>query len=59
MSPPGPRISPAKFDEVAADLGRTLAFVKTPKGQNAEVLAALAAYEGEAITGYAAATTSE
>jgi hemoglobin len=37
------RISPAEFDEVAAELGRTLDFVKVPKHEKAEVLAAFAA----------------
>jgi hemoglobin len=37
------RISPAEFDEVAAELGRTLDFVKVPKRENAEVLTAFAA----------------
>jgi hemoglobin len=34
------RISPAEFDEVAAELGRTLDFVKVPKREKTEVLAA-------------------
>ena len=34
------RISPAEFDEVAAELGRTLDFVKIPKREKAEILAA-------------------
>jgi hypothetical protein len=40
-------ISPAGFDEVAAELGRTLDFAKVPKHEKAEVLAACAAYKDE------------
>lgn len=36
------RISPAEFDEVAAELGRTLDFFKVPKKEKGEVLAAFA-----------------
>jgi hemoglobin len=46
------RISPAEFDEVAAELGRTLDFVKVPKNEKAEVLAAFAARKGEVTAGY-------
>jgi len=49
------RISPAEFDEVAAELGRTLDFVKVPKREKAEVLAAFAAHKDEVTAGYAAA----
>ncbi len=45
------RITSAEFDEVAAELGRTLDFVKVPKGEKAEVLAAFAAHKGEVIAG--------
>ena len=45
-------ISPAEFDEVAAELGRTLDFVKVPKGEKAEVLAAFAAHKDEVTAGY-------
>jgi hemoglobin len=38
------RISPAEFDEVAAELGRTLDFFKVPKAEKGEVLAAFAAH---------------
>jgi hypothetical protein len=41
------RISPAEFDEVAAELGRTLDFFKVPKREKAEVLAAFAAHKDE------------
>ncbi|HEY6770405.1 MAG TPA: hypothetical protein VI386_37150 [Candidatus Sulfotelmatobacter sp.] len=48
------RISPAEFDEVAADLGRTLDFFKVPKPEKAEVLAAFAAHKDEVTAGYVA-----
>jgi hemoglobin len=48
------RISPAEFDEVAAELGRTLDFVKVPKREKAEVLAAFAAHKDEVTAGYLA-----
>jgi len=48
----GLRISPAEFDEVAAELGRTLDFVKVPPREKAEVLAAFAAHKGEVTEGY-------
>ncbi|CCV08149.1 Cytosine-specific methyltransferase (fragment) [Mesorhizobium metallidurans STM 2683] len=48
------RISPAEFDEVAAELGRTLAFLKVPKPETDEVLAAFAAHKGEVTAGYVA-----
>ena len=46
------RISPAEFDEVAAELGRTLDFAKVPKPEKGEVLAAFAAHKGEVTAGY-------
>ena len=49
------RISPAEFDEVAAELGRTLDFVQVPKQEKAEVLAAFAAHKDEVTAGYVAA----
>jgi hemoglobin len=49
------RISPAEFDEVAAELGRTLDFVKVPKREKSEVLAAFAAHKAEVTAGYVAA----
>jgi hemoglobin len=49
------RISPAEFDEVAAELGRTLDFAKVPKPEKAEVLAAFAAHKDEVTAGYVAA----
>ncbi|ANW04584.1 group I truncated hemoglobin [Bradyrhizobium icense] len=48
------RISPAEFDEVAAELGRTLNFFKVPKREKGEVLAAFAAHKGEVTAGYVA-----
>ena len=49
------RISSAEFDEVAAELGRTLDFVKVPKREKGEVLAAFAAHKSEVTAGFAAA----
>jgi hemoglobin len=46
------RISPAEFDEVAAELGRTLDFFKVPKSEKTEVLAAFAAHKDEVTAGY-------
>jgi len=50
------RISPAEFDEVAAELGRTLDFFKVPQREKGEVLAAFAAHKNEVTAGYVAAT---
>jgi len=49
------KISPAQFDEVAAELGRTLDVFKVPAQEKSEVLAAFAAHKGEVTAGYAAA----
>ena len=49
------RISPAEFDAVAAELGRSLDFAKVPKSEKAEVLAAFAAHKDEVTAGYVAA----
>src|SRR5215217_2039443 len=46
------RISPAEFDEGAAELGRTLDFAKGPKPEKAEVLAAFAAHKDEVTAGF-------
>ena len=46
------KISPAQFDEVAAELGRTLDFFKVPEREKDEVLAAFAAHKGEVTEGY-------
>ena len=49
------KISPAEFDEVAAELGRTLDFFKIPEKEKGEVLAAFAAHKDEVTAGYVAA----
>lgn len=46
------KISPDEFDEVAAELGRTLDFFKVPPLERSEVLAAFAAHKDEVTTGY-------
>ena len=46
------KISSAEFDEVAAELGRTLDFFKVPEQEKEEVLAAFAAHKGEVTEGY-------
>ena len=46
------RISPAEFDEVAAELARTLDFVKVPEAEKDEVLAAFAAHKSEVTEGF-------
>lgn len=48
------KISPEEFDEVAAELGRTLDFVKVPQREKEEVLAAFAAHKDEVTEGYRA-----
>jgi hemoglobin len=48
------KISPEEFDEVAAELGRTLDFVNVPQQEKEEVLAAFAAHKGEVTEGYLA-----
>lgn len=48
------KISPAEFDEVAAELGRTLDFAKVPPREKTEVLAAFAAHKDEVTAGYRA-----
>ena len=45
------RISPDEFDEVAAELGRTLDVVGVPEREKGEVLAAFAAHKGEVTEG--------
>ena len=47
-------ISPAEFDEVAAELGRTLDFAKVPHREKDEVLAAFAAHKSEVTAGFKA-----
>jgi len=46
------RISPAEFDEVAAELGRSLDRFKVPRREKTEVLAAFAAHKSEVTAGY-------
>ena len=53
------RISPDEFDEVAAELGRTLDFVKVPQREKVEVLAAFAAHKNEVTQGYMATVASK
>lgn len=48
------RISPAEFDEVAAELGRTLDHFRVPAREKNEVLAAFAAHKNEVTEGYRA-----
>lgn len=48
------RISPAEFDEVAAELGRSLDAFNVPAREREEVLAAFAAHKGEVTEGSAA-----
>ncbi len=49
------QISSEEFDEVAAELGRTLDFAKVPQNEKEEVLAAFAAHKDEVTEGYVAA----
>jgi hemoglobin len=46
------QISPTEFDEVAAELGRSLALFKVPRREADEVLAAFAAHKGEVTAGH-------
>ena len=48
------KISPAEFDEVAAELGRTLDVFKIPQAEKDEVLGAFAAHKDEVTAGYTA-----
>ncbi len=48
------KIAPEEFDEVAAELGRTLDFFKVPGREKGEVLAAFAAHKKEVTAGYLA-----
>jgi hemoglobin len=45
------KISPEEFDEVAAELGRSLDFAKVPAREKEEVLAAFAAHKDEVTAG--------
>lgn len=51
-------ISPEEFDEVAAELGRTLDVVGVPEAEKNEVLAAFAAHKDEVTAGYLAQATT-
>ena len=50
----GLKISPKEFDEVAAELGRSLDFAKVPAPEKAEVLGAFVAHKEEVTAGYKA-----
>ena len=52
------RISPAEFDEVAAELARSLDAFKVPETEKQEVLAAFAAHKDEVTEGFRAAASS-
>jgi hemoglobin len=52
------RISPAEFDEVAAELGRTLDAFSIPAQEKDEVLGAFAAHKGEVTEGYLVEATA-
>jgi hemoglobin len=47
-------ISPAQFDEVAAELARSLDAFGVPEREKSEVLAAFAAHKGEVTEGFLA-----
>ncbi|HUG14960.1 MAG TPA: group 1 truncated hemoglobin [Thermomicrobiales bacterium] len=49
-------ISPAEFDEVAAELGRTLGVFNVAQREQDEVLAAFAAHKNEVTAGFMIAT---
>ena len=51
------QISSAEFDEVAAELGRTLDHLKVPQREKGEVLAAFSAHKDEVTAGSKAVTT--
>jgi hemoglobin len=51
------QISPEEFDEVAAELGRTLDLFKVPQREKDEVLGAFSAHKAEVTEGYTATTT--
>ena len=46
------KISPEEFDEVAAELARTLDFFKVPEHEKGEVLGAFSAHKKEVTAGY-------
>ena len=49
------KISPEEFDEVAAELGRTLDNFEVPQKEKDEVLGAFSAHKAEVTEGYTAA----
>jgi truncated hemoglobin YjbI len=51
-SPSRLKISPAEFDEVAAELARTLDSFNVPEPEKEEVLRAFAAHKDEVTEGY-------
>ena len=51
------KISPAEFDEVAAELARTLDAFNVPEQEKEEVLGAFAAHKGEVTEGYSESPT--
>ena len=51
------KISPDEFDEVAAELARTLDHFGVPDQEKEEVLGAFAAHKGEVTEGYAPSRT--
>ena len=53
------KISPAQFDEVAAELGRSLRLFQVPTREADEVLAAFAAHKSEVTAGFSAERTLE
>ena len=52
------KISPAEFDEVAAELARTLDSFNVPEREKEEVLGAFAAHKDEVTEGYLATTSA-
>jgi hemoglobin len=52
------KIAPEEFDEVAAELGRTLDHFKVPEREKEEVLGAFAAHKGEVTEGYLAGASA-
>jgi hemoglobin len=52
------RISPAEFDEVAAELARSLDLFNVPEREKEEVLGAFAAHKDEVTEGYLATASA-
>ncbi len=53
------KISPAEFDEVAAELGRSLVFFKVPKQEKDELLTAFNSHKAEVTAGYSEKLTAK